>query len=316
MSARRMSLAVIVAGLCMLSPTFGKVEETIAKFGGVAKGNAAGHQAYTVTALALNGKQLALVIPNVDDKKTPPVPNDEIYNVAKGLKSGDWIKVSFEAMPPVLMIKTIEMYTLKPGEDTPNGYVFQSATDKEVGKAKNTFVTVSKFGQEIVFPIATRKGEKGGTEPEPDLQTAANGFKEGDPVWIQLQGKTLVAIEPYKDPQSGKLVKVSETEIDDHKTPSAEVDQDGKTITLLVPGKANGKAWTVDSKIAGEVKKLKPGAAVLFRTHEEGDKIWIREITLAPKAPAAPKTPAAGKEKDKEMAKEKDTPKDNAKDKK
>ncbi|MDB5175012.1 MAG: hypothetical protein JWN51_3785, partial [Phycisphaerales bacterium] len=189
MSTRRIWLAAVVAGLCMLSPALGKEEEIVAKFGGMSKGMAGGHQAYTVTALALNGKQVALVVPNTDDKK--PVPKEEIYGVAKGLKAGDWIKVSFESMPPVLMIKSLEMYTLKPGEDTPNGYVFRNATDKEVGKNKSTFVNVTKFGQEITFPVATRKSEKGATEPEPELQAAANGFKEGDSVWVQLQGKTL-----------------------------------------------------------------------------------------------------------------------------
>ncbi|MDB5329726.1 MAG: hypothetical protein JWP03_877 [Phycisphaerales bacterium] len=309
MNARRIWLAVVVAGLCMLSPALGKDEETVAKFGAMSKGNAAGHQAYMIIALGVNGKQLSLVVPNEDDRKPMPVPKAEVYDVAKGLKSGDWIKVSYDSMPPLLVIKTLETYTLKPGEDTPNGYVFRGAADKEVGKAKNTYVTVTKFGQEMVFAIATRKIEKGGTEPEPELQTAANNFKEGDAVWIQLQGKTVTAIEPYTQPLTGKVVKVSETEVDDHKTPSAEVDQEGKTLTLLVPGKLNGKIWTPDPKLAGEVKKLKPGAAIQFRTHEEGDKVWVREIGLAPKGPPAPKAPAVGA-KDKEMAKE------NAKDKK
>jgi hypothetical protein len=146
-------------------------------------------------------------------------------------------------------------------------------------------VVLTKYGVERTLTVAMHKGEKG-QEADPDLVAAIGKLQEGAPVWIQAQGKTLNIIEPYVEPQSGKISKFGDTEVDGHKVKSADIETDGgKTVTVLVPGKAAGKAFVPDATVMAEYGKVKAGNEVEFRVHEDGDKLWLREIS-AVKTPA------------------------------
>ena len=77
--------------------------------------------------------------------------------------------------------------------------------------------------------------------------------------------------------------------------------KEGKTIDAMVPGKANGRAWSPDTMITRQLSRLKPGEQVQFRTKDDSGKSWIRSIEPAPKNAA--ETPAQPATKTKKKAK-------------
>lgn len=247
-----------------------------------------GRQHLVVQAEIPGGRAMQVAVPNNDENRPNYNPKKDLADAIKALKPGDLIKVTLDPARPMPLLRSVDAYDIKPGEDTPNGFVFKNTYDQGSGRNKTVAVELTKFGQSIVLTIPTRKNEKGDVETDPDILAAVNLMKEGDSVWAQFSGKTLTAIDLYKDPSTGKLLKLGETEVDGHKVRSAEVDQDGKSITLLVPGKLTGKMWSADPAILRELQRLKPNTMIAYRAREDGDRLWIREIGPAPKTAAAP----------------------------
>lgn len=288
-------------------------EDVIAKYEGTGTTSIRGYPAMTVKLeLVGSGKRASLTIPNDEDKgakgqkPAAPMPRKELADAVKKLTVGEIVKAGV-AMSKDLgpTLTSIDAYEAKPGEATPNGYVFEKTFEKPTGKLTNTSVRLSKFGAEYTFSVPTKKGEKPGEIVEdPDIMAALGKLTEGSSVWVKAAGSKLVIIEPYNDPQNGKLGKVGTTEVEGSKVPSAEIEvEGGKTITVLVPGVQKGKMFVVDISVAGELRKLKAGAAVQFWSHEDGDKIWLRDIGPAPKVAAEP-APAP----EKKTTKKKDKP--------
>jgi hypothetical protein len=90
--------------------------------------------------------------------------------------------------------------------------------------------------------------------------------------------------------------KMTEAEVREGvKGAAVEVDQGGKTVTLLIPGRMAGQKWVPDQKVAAMAKGLKPGAAVMVKSREADGKMYLKEMRPAPKAPVAAKPPAAGR---------------------
>jgi hypothetical protein len=98
---------------------------------------------------------------------------------------------------------------------------------------------------------------------------------------------TLANIEAFKAPEQAKLEKLGETEIDGQKYPTVELNQDGKTLSLPVAGKLQGKKLVPDPKVLGAAKSLRAGTEVIFRTRDEDGKTWLRDIQRAPAQAAA-----------------------------
>jgi hypothetical protein len=295
MIMRRISLFALAASAFMLVAATGALaEDVMARFEGTEQGNRGGQQVTIVVATALaNGQRIKLAVPNETPRgaKAPatPAPKKEIMTAVGKLKAGDICKLDVGKEGTLgFVVTSIEPYDAKPGEDTPNGYVFSKTYDKP-GKVASTLVVLTKLGVEHQFTIAMKKDEKGVMAQDPDVVAAIGKLQPGNTVWIQQQGKSvLTVIEPYVEPQNGKLGKVGETEIDGHKVPSAEVETDGgKTVTLLVPVNQVGKLFVPDRTIKAELGKVRMGSQVQFRVHEDGDKLWLREITPAPAKPAA-----------------------------
>ena len=95
--------------------------------------------------------------------------------------------------------------------------------------------------------------------------------------------------------------KMTEAEVANGlKGPAVEIEQDGKPVTLLIPGKMAGQKWVPDMKVAGMAKGTRTGTAVLVKTRESDGKTFLKEMK------PAPKTPVASKGKDKEPLKEKE----------
>lgn len=299
MITRRNTFFAMAASVFMLvlASSQAMADDAMARFDGTSQGN--GVMMVSLTIIGPGGSRIRLAVPNEKMTKGAtgtPQPKKDLAAVIKKLNPGDVVKISAEKgeLGPTLI--SIDPYDAKPGEDTPNGYVFSKTFDNP-GKNPTLTVVLTKFGVEFKFFVATKKDEKGVPVQDPDVLAAIDKLQSGNSVWIQYiqqSGKLILqSIEPYVDPKLGKLGKQADTEVDGHRVPSAEVETDGgKIVTLYVPVKEVGKAFLPDKTVLAQLKKLKMGTQVAYRVHEEGDKLWLREILPAP-ASAAAKTPMA-----------------------
>ena len=119
-------------------------------------------------------------------------------------------------------------------------------------------------------------------------------FKKGDVVEAELKPGpvgseyvTLANIEAFKTPEQAKFEKVGETEIDGQKYPTVELNQDGKTLSLPVVGKQQGKKLVPEFKVVngGQVAAGRDGGVLPHAGRGRED--------VAPGDPAAPAQPAA-----------------------
>ncbi|HWE04362.1 MAG TPA: hypothetical protein VG326_18300 [Tepidisphaeraceae bacterium] len=246
-----------------------------------------GHSGITVVGLkiihsATTSEIKGVAIPNDEPKKGETAkPKKEVDDAVKKLKEGEYVKAGYGESTLGPTLYSIEPYDLKPGEDTKNGYVFSKTFEKGAGKT----VIFTKFGVEYPFAVPTRRGEKGVMELDPDIAAAVDKLTEGSSYWVQTgPGKKLVAIEPYTDPQIGKLLKLKEKDPEGHRTLEADIEMDGgKTITVKVPSKTVGTATVFDTVVSGELRSMHANSMVEFRTHDDGGNTLLREIQAAPK---------------------------------
>lgn len=185
-------------------------EEGVLRFrGATARMPVNGRQHLVMQAEIPGGRAVQVAVPNNDENRPNYNPKKDLADAIKALKPGDLIKVSLDPGRPMPLLRSVDPYDIKPGEDTPNGFVFKNTYDQGSGRSKTIVVELTKFGQPITLAIPTRKNEKGDVEPDPDILAAVNLMKEGDSVWAQFSGKTLIAIDLYKDPSTGKLLKLA-----------------------------------------------------------------------------------------------------------
>lgn len=284
---------------------FGQAQDdtAVAKFRGASRSMLNGRSYLVVSVEGPGGRTARVAIPNKGGNRVQYEPDSHLADAVQDLKSGDLVEISVE-MPREgrpAMLRSIKPYELKPGEDQPNGYVFAGTDEKQSGSSTQTIVELTKLGQKFKVSVARTKSAAGDYEADPKIVSDLAQFKEGDSVFAEISGGTLVTIEPYSDPQLGKLIKIDETDVDGHKVKTAHIDQDGKTIDAMAPGKLNGRVWSADTMILRELSRLKPGEQVQFRTKDDGGKSWIRSIEPAPKnaieTPAQPATKARKKSK-------------------
>ena len=240
----------------------------------------------------VDGKNVQLAVHNTDDKAGKFDPNPELAAEVKGFKQGDYVKAEVDAKANETWVKKIEAYKMAPGEEQPHGFVFNESYTSKEGDQDVVVVRLIKFGHVVEALVPMKKTDAKTTAPDPVLAERAGKFKKDDVVEAELQPgggskMVLVSLDAYAPPEHAKMVKVGETEVDGQKYPTAELDQDGKTVSLPIVGKTQGKKLVADGRVLGAAKALKPGAEVLFRTREEGGKTYLKEIQAAPKAPAA-----------------------------
>jgi hypothetical protein len=236
----------------------------------------------------------------------------------KQLKPGDFalIETKTEDYNKTWLSK-FEAYKPTEGEEQPNNFIFKDSYPQKEGDKEVQVVALYKFGNFIDAVLPTRKDESSKQMvTDPDMLATVGKFKKGDIVEAEIRsGKPPViqSIDVYKPAQEAKVNKMTEADVAENvKGPAVELDQGGKTVTLLIPGKMAGQKWVPDLKLAGAAKAFKPGTAVLVKSREAGGKMYLKEIKPAPKTPVAAKeptaskppvrgkTPAAGKEKEKE----------------
>lgn len=222
--------------------------------------------------------------------KDPKDPDPDIQTTVDKLQKGDVVKMTLAPWNGVMAIDYIKKIEVKPAEETPHGFVFQESYSDPNNSAE-TLIRVTKYGESYELKIQDLKDEKGKMQPDPALADTVGKLKMGEPVYIQAAGRPPVIsmIFPYKDPQTGKVTKVSQVDVDGGKTSAMDIEtDDGKTVTALVPGKMNGKRFLPDSVLMNQSHSLKPGTQVQFTARDDNGKTYLVEIARAPKTSAKP----------------------------
>jgi hypothetical protein len=232
------------------------------------------------------GRPIELVVKNHDMNKRDynPVVNTDNVNA---LQRGEAIKIELDDTKPKPFVTYLKKYDLKPGEENPKTYLFEISMEKGEGRNAYTAVVLSKFDEMTTLAVPQKRGKDGQAEPDAEIMGLVSKLNRGDLVEVeQRDGRpvpTLVHIDRFSPPQTGKVLKVADEEIEGQKTPAVQIEREGKTVTALVPGKLQSKKWVADGKLAAAVKKLKPEAEVVYRTREDEGKVWLKSIEPAPK---------------------------------
>lgn len=237
------------------------------------------------------GRPVELIVPNRDmgarsDNKFDPIP--QVADSLGGVKRGDTIKIEVEDHRPRPYVTYAKPYKLKPGEEDPRAYVFENTFRKEEGRSTYTAVVLSRFDEHKTVAVQQRRDKDGDMASDASILELLQSLKAGELVEAEIRDSrpvpVLTALERYATPQTGKFLKMTEQEVEGQKAPAVELERDGKPVTALVAGKLQGKRWVPDAKVLSAAKKLKPEAEVVFRVRDDGGKLWLKDITPAPKA--------------------------------
>lgn len=213
------------------------------------------------------------------------------------------------AQAPAEWIDDAEPYLLTEHEEEPGVFVYDGSflDDLEAGGQKVEIYAIEliKLGRPIkaMAPMVP-EGKK--MIPDPVLMAQAeelmkayrenaktrNAPKMVIEATISQQGEYffVTAIDAYQAPRTGTLTKVTEVDIDGNKGQAVEIDENGKAVTMLIPGKLVGKRWVTDFGIAAFAKKAKPGTPVIFKTRDVDQKSFVRSLVAAPKEPVKKET--------------------------
>lgn len=247
------------------------------------------------------GRRVELIVPNRDmgprsDNKYDPVP--QVADHLGGVKRGDTIKIEIEHNQPRPFVTYARPYKLKPGEEDPRAYVFENTFRKEEGGSMYTAVVLSRFDEHTTVAVQQRRDKDGDMVSDGAVLELLQNLKAGELVEAEIRGggpvPVLTALERYAAPQTGKFLKMSEQEVEGQKAPAVELERDGKPVTALVAGKLQGKRWVPDPRVLSTAKRLKPDAEVVFRVRDDDGKLWLKEITPAPKSPQEPTASRGG----------------------
>lgn len=241
----------------------------------------------------LTNQQIRFIVPNNDTKSYKYDPKTSVVEALDQLKPGDLAKVDAKTDQGMTWLDGIEKYKNKPGEEVAGNFVFYETYEDKDNEPHKQVVNLQKFGQTVDVMLPMKANDKKEMEIDSTLLAEVNKFSKGDVVAAEVTSSNppvLRSIELYKAPQEAKLGKVVEAEVaTDQKGPAVELDQDGKTVTLPIRGKLQGKKWVADPMILAHAKAMKPGMTVLFSTHEEDGKTYLKDLKPAPAPDAKPK---------------------------
>jgi hypothetical protein len=242
-------------------------------------------------------------------------PKSRVAEVVKDMKPGDYLKIEPKETKnsTIAWVDKAEAYVPAEHEEEPGVYVLYEAYKKEEGGTNTYVVSLTKFAKFFDCYAPMVQDEKKNSVPDPEIVRVADAAKKKDVLQatITQQGKFFVvtSLDPYQAKQEGKFGKVADADVAGQKGQAVEVEQDGKSVTLLLPGKLSGKRWVTDPGLLADAKKMKPGTAVEFHTREVEGKTYLRQLAAAPKEmakPAAKASAGAGKEKEAMTPKGKD----------
>lgn len=253
---------------------------------------------YVLTvASSVDGERVQVGVENADEKAYKVEPKADLLEQIKTVSPGDMVKIIYTTEnDKTHMMRSIAAYSMQPGMELPNAYLFHEMYDHSENQKTLSLVDAKRFDQVISFALPNKKDGAGAAVPDPELTAAIGKLKDGQVVLIDAAGGApypiIRSIEVYNAPQSGTLKAIKPAELDGNKTTAADIDVDGTAITATVPGHLDGKRWIVDTKILSELRRFKPGANVTFRIVEDNGNSLLRDIRATPKV-ATPK-PAGG----------------------
>jgi hypothetical protein len=261
-----------------------------------------GRMRYVLTLDTVDGKVIRVGVqnkdaPNSQDEAYKADPQTELVDQIKAVAPGDIVKLEYTMEEDgTYMMKSIAPYPMEPGMELPNAYLFKEMYDHTEQTATKTLVDLKRFDDVVTFSLPAKKDSSGAMAPDPELVAALGKLKEGQIVLVDATpgspNRILRSIEPYNTPQTGKITSIKLTEVDGNKTTAAEIDVDGTPVTVVVPGKLDGKRWVVDSKVLSKLRNFRPGANVTFRIITDNGTSYLRDIKAAPKVTAPAKEAA------------------------
>jgi hypothetical protein len=294
-------------------------DPVVIKFESAKRQRLAGNDVMVISgAEALSGKQRQFGVSNreAQDKKGPMKydPKPEVSSVVEKMKPGEYLKVEIKAdkYGQILWADKVSVYEPQEHEQEPNVYLWDGGYKDTVSGTDVFKIELVKMGQRFVTYVQmVASGEKGkGNVPDPAIVAIAEGIEKNKTTTKAKKGSNppkeiveatvtgpekamfVTSLDAYQAPRQATFTKVADAEVEGQKGQAVEIDEGGKTITAMIPGKLVNKRWVNDVNLLADAKKLKPGTAVLFKTREVEGKTYLRAIAAAPKEPAKP---AAGK---------------------
>ena len=274
------------------------------------------YQGKSVMVLAVEsltgGRQMELVVKNQDMNKRDynPVINTDHVNA---LDKGQAIKIELDDSRNPPMVTYLRKYDLKPGEEAPHVYRFMNKYDANNGAY--TAVVLNRFDDPVTVAVPRPKGREGAasaaSSAAAEMEKLVEELKTDELVEAEFRESrptpVLVSIDRYTPPRAGRFLKLSEEDVaEGQKGQAVEIDQGGKTVRALLPGRLQGKKWVSDAKVLAAARKLKADADVVYRTRQDGDKLYLKEIEPAPKAKAEKATSRDRDARDRDMGRDAD----------
>jgi hypothetical protein len=288
-----------------------KPEPVVIKLQKADRGRMGGQEVMVITGTdMLTGKPRQFGVEN----ERPQNPNDKpkyeprarVADAVKPLKEGDLLKIEPKAAsmnynsPAGDWVDRAEAYKLTPNEDQPGAFVLFDSYSKQEGGVDVYVITLVKYGRyfDCYAPmVPDETGKK--MVPDPAITKIADGVKKREVVEATVAPKGpalfVTSIDPYQDPKAAKFGKLVDADVNGQKGHAVELEQDGQTVTLLLPGKLVGKRYSTDLSLLNEAKRTKPGTAVMVRTRDIDGKQYLRQMLLAPKEPKAKEASKSGK---------------------
>lgn len=252
---------------------------------------------------ALTGRPWQFAVENEQPQDRSKVakydPRPAVADAVKAARPGDYLRVEPRVWKDAKIPWADRAVAYAPAdhEEEPNVYVFDGAYKETVGGTDGFKVELTKFARPIDAYVQMVPGDGKTTVPDPAIVRAAEAAKRKDPVEATLvqKGGVLVvtSLDPYQPPRQAKFTKVAEADVGGQKGQAVELDEGGKALTLPLPGKVVNKKWVTDPAALADARKLKAGAAVVFRTRDVDGTAFVRQIAAAPKEPAKEKEAAA-----------------------
>jgi hypothetical protein len=230
-------------------------------------------------------------------KDTKPDPN--VIDLLKSLKAGDVVDIKGGEVEGRHVLRSIDAFKPKPGEDEPGVFVFRRMVVKELSGIKDiefSTIEVSKVFQTLTIVIPMVKGDDGKLTPEPKLLAQVRKLKEGASVFISAEviGQNIVlrTIEPYTAPLKAEFIKYASKKASDDKSFAAvDLKTDAGTETVSIPNVKNADGYAIaDRALMAVVTSLKPSQTVEYRLRKDESGSWLTLLR-----PAQEKTAKTGK---------------------
>lgn len=292
-----------------------KPEPLVIKFQSAQRQRLSGYDVIVVAGTeALTGKPRQFGVwnrePQDKSKATSKYdPKPEVLSVVEKMKPGEYLKIEPNTMKEnsILWVDKCETFSPAEHEEEPGVFIWDGGFKDTVEGTEVFKIELTKFSKRFVcYAAMVPAAEKGkGLMPDPAIIAAAEAVdtkvkaskskdKPREPVeaTISQQGQALFinSLDLYQPQKQGTFTKLAETDVNGQKGQAVDLEHESKTVTALLPGKLMAKRWVTDVSLLAEAKKLKPGAAVLFRTRDVDGKTYLRQLV------AAPKDAAKGKE--------------------